>query len=70
MILLSKHFGACRFVYNKFLNEKTSLNYNDNTKSLTDLKKEENFNWLNEVNAQSLQQSLRNLDSSYKRLFT
>lgn len=70
MILLSKHFGACSFVYNKFLNEKTSLNYNDNAKSLTDLKKEENFNWLNEVNAQSLQQSLRNLDSSYKRLFT
>ena len=44
MVLLSKHFGACRFVFNRFLherkekylNEKTSLNYYDNTRTLNE----------------------------------
>lgn len=75
--LMSKHFGACRFVFNRFLNErkekylneKTSLNYYDNAKSLTDLKKEEGFDWLKEINSQSLQAAIRNLDSAYKNFF-
>ena len=75
--LLSKHFGHCRFVFNKFLNdrkekylnEKTSLNYYDNARTLTDLKKEEEFVWLKEVNSQSLQASIRNLDIAYKNFF-
>jgi hypothetical protein len=49
--LLSKHFGACRFVFNRYLNsrketyleEKKSLNYYDNANDLTKLKKEEEF---------------------------
>jgi putative transposase len=77
MVLLSKHFGACRFVFNKFLherkekylNEKTSLNYYDNARTLTDLKKEEDFDWLKEINSQSLQSTIRNLDSAYKSFF-
>jgi len=77
MELLSKHFGACRFVFNKFLherkekylNEKTSLNYYDNARTLTDLKKEEDFDWLKEINSQSLQSAIRNLDSAYKNFF-
>ncbi|MDA3781133.1 MAG: IS200/IS605 family element RNA-guided endonuclease TnpB, partial [Bacteroidales bacterium] len=75
--LLSKHFGHCRFVFNRFLNErkekylneKTSLNYYDNARTLTDLKKEEDFDWLKEVNSQSLQASIRNLDIAYKNFF-
>lgn len=75
--LLSKHFGACRFVFNRFLherkekylNEKTSLNYYDNARTLTDLKKEEGFDWLKEINSQSLQSAIRNLDSAYKNFF-
>lgn len=75
--LLSKHFGHCRFVFNRFLNErkekylneKTSLNYYDNARTLTDLKKEEAFVWLNEVNSQSLQAAIRNLDVAYKNFF-
>lgn len=75
--LLSKHFGHCRFVFNmflnerkeKYLNEKTSLNYYDNARTLTDLKKEEDFAWLKEVNSQSLQASIRNLDIAYKNFF-
>ena len=75
--LLSKHFGHCRFVFNRFLNErkekylneKTSLNYYDNARTLTELKKEEDFDWLKEVNSQSLQASIRNLDIAYKNFF-
>ncbi len=77
IVLLLKHFGACRFVFNKFLherkekylNEKTSLNYYDNARTLTDLKKEEDFDWLKEINSQSLQSAIRNLDSAYKNFF-
>lgn len=75
--LLAKHFGACRFVFNRFLherkekylNEKTSLNYYDNARVLTELKKNENFVWLKEINSQSLQASIRNLDITYKNFF-
>ena len=75
--LLAKHFGACRFVFNRYLNsrketyleEKKSLNYYDNANNLTKLKKEEEFIWLNEINSQSLQSSLRNLDTAYNNFF-
>jgi putative transposase len=76
-ILLSKHFGATRFVFNRYLNsrketyleEKKSLNYYDNANDLTKLKKEEEFVWLKEINSQSLQSSLRNLDTAYNKFF-
>jgi len=72
-ILLGKHFGACRFVFNHYLNkrkesyleDKKSLNYYDNANDLTLLKKDENYIWLKEINSQSLQSSLRNLDTAY-----
>jgi len=70
-----KHFGACRFVYNWSLEQKihayetdkTSLSCYDLNKMLPNLKKE--FEWLIEVNAQSLQQTNKNLDSAFKRFF-
>ena len=76
-VLLSKHFGHCRFVFNrmlsdrkeKYLNEKTSLNYYDNARTLTELKKEEEYVWLKEVNSQSLQAAIRNLDVAYRNFF-
>jgi putative transposase len=76
-ILLAKHFGACRFVFNHYLNkrketyleDKKSLNYYDNANDLTQFKKDENFNWLKEINSQSLQSSLRNLDTAYGKFF-
>ena len=75
--LLAKHFGACRFVFNRYLNsrketyleEKKSLNYYDNANDLTVLKKDEQFVWLKEINSQSLQSSLRNLDAAYNKFF-
>lgn len=78
-ILLERHFGSCRFVYNYFLKkrdeyyvthkdaEKSSLNYFDTQKMLTDLKKE--YPWLYEINSQSLQMSLRFLDNAFKNFF-
>jgi len=76
-VLFSKHFGACRFVFNRYLNcrkesyleEKKSLNYYDNANDLTLLKKNEDFFWLKEINSQSLQSSLRNLDTAYNKFF-
>lgn len=75
--LLSKHFGACRFIFNYYLNErkinytdnKKSLNYYDNASDLTLLKKDEKYIWLKDINAQSLQSSLKHLDTSYNRFF-
>jgi putative transposase len=76
-ILLAKHFGACRFVFNHYLNKRKesylednkSLNYYDNANDLTQFKKDENVDWLKEINSQSLQSSLRNLDTSYVKFF-
>ncbi len=76
-ILLSKHFGCSRFVYNHFLNErkeqyqkdKKSDNYYVQAKSLTELKKTEDYNWLKEVNSQTIQFALRNLDTAYVNFF-
>ena len=52
-----------------YLEEKKSLNYYDNSNDLTVLKKVEQFVWLKEINAQSLQSSLRNLDTAYNKFF-
>ena len=76
-ILFAKHFGSKRFVYNYFLNERKSLylknketlNYYDNAKSLTTLKHNEQYEWLNEINSQTLQAALRDLDTAYNKFF-
>lgn len=77
-ILLAKHFGAKRFVWNHFLNERknayldnnTSLNYYDNASSLTKLKKLDEYAWLKDTNSQSVQASLRDLEVAYNRFFS
>lgn len=77
IVLLNKHFGSIRFIYNYFLNErkteyetnKNSINYYDNAKSLTELKKQDDYIWLKEINSQSLQDSLKNLETAYKNFF-
>ena len=76
-VLLNKHFGCSRFVYNYFLNErkeqyqkdKKSDNYYAQAKTLTDLKKQEDTIWLKEVNSQTLQFALRSLDTAYVNFF-
>ena len=75
--LMAKHFGSTRFCWNYFLaqrkesylEDRKSLNYHDNAKALTLLKKTTEFAWLSEVNAQSLQASLKDLDTAYGCFF-
>lgn len=73
--LIAKHIGCCRFIYNLALETK-QLAYNGNKinlsrydlqKQLPDLKNE--YKWLKEINAQSLQVSLMNLEFAYLGFF-
>ena len=76
-VLLDKHFGCIRYVYNYFLNErkeqyqtdKKSDNYYKQAATLTELKKKDETIWLKEVNSQSLQFALRCLDTAYVNFF-
>jgi len=75
--LLNKHFGSVRWTYNYFLNQrkqeylnnKKSINYYDQAKELTELKRQEETEWLKETNSQSLQYSLKCLDQAYQNFF-
>jgi putative transposase len=77
IILLNKHFGSVRYIFNYFLNKQKSeydtnkkyLNYFANSKALTELKLDEDYKWLKDVSAQSLQQSLKHLECAFKRFF-
>lgn len=72
-----KSFGCTRFVYNWALNlrieayqkDKTKIGWIDLCKRMTQLKKEEETLWLNEVSIQSLQCSIRNMDSAFVKFF-
>ena len=75
--LLAKHFGARRFIYNKFL-EIRQKEYLENAKSLnyyqccalvTKMKKNSEFKWLNEVNSQTIIAALKDLDGAFDRFF-
>lgn len=73
--LIAKHIGSSRFVYNLALETKTTAylgskhNYSafDLVKQLPELKKE--LPWLKEVNSQSLQQAIQNMDIAFKKFF-
>jgi len=72
---LAQTFGCCRFVYNHFLNlrtqfwreEKRRLSYGDCSKLLAELKK--STEWLGQVSAVCVQQSLRHLESAFVNFF-
>lgn len=73
--LIQKTFGCTRFVYNYYLDkrikkyqeENINLTYNQCCNDLTDLKRE--LNWLKEIDAVSLQKSLKDLDTAYQNFF-
>ena len=75
-VLFAKTFGCCRFVYNWALNMKITA-YKERKETLgnvylTNLMKKElkaEYEWLTEVNSQSLQSALRNLDTAYTNFF-
>ena len=64
---LNKQFGAVRFIYNYFLNQRDtqfketgkSDNYYAQTKTLKLMKGQEEFKWLKEINSQTCQQALQ-----------
>lgn len=76
-ILLEKHFGCVRWIYNWGLEQKIK-SWKETGKYLSEftlsgeipkLKKQEETKWLGEVTAQSLQQSLYHLEQAYIRFF-
>ena len=74
-ILIEKHIGSCRYIYNWALSLKIksyeetgkSLSQFDINKRITSLKVENK--WLGEVNSQSLQGMTRNLESAFTKFF-
>lgn len=76
-ILIHKHIGAVRWLYNWGLNKKVetwkqeqkTLNRYDLQKTIPSMKNTEETSWLKEVNSQSLQSSLIHLDEAYSKFF-
>ena len=74
---LARTFGCSRWVYNWALETKTkayyqdeeSLSFTDLSSRLTSKKKEEETEWLSNVSAVTLQQSLRNLNQAFTNFF-
>src|ERR1035437_6516515 len=74
-VLIAKHIGSARFVYNLALETKqiAYAGYQKNlscfalNNQLPELKKE--CHWLKEINSQSLQQSITDLDSAFTKFF-
>jgi putative transposase len=75
-VLLAKHFGCARWMYNwglaekiKAYEKKEKLSCFDIINRVTSLKESQEFSWLNEVNSQCLQMAARNLDNAFQRFF-
>lgn len=76
-IMLAKHFGCNRLVYNKALDLRTSTYIRDGksiskydlNKWITQLKKTEEYSFLKEVHSQTLQQTMQDLDTAFINYF-
>lgn len=75
-ILMLKTIGCSRFAYNWALNRCNELyeqgekyNISNVSKKFTQLKKNEEFKWLNEISSMSMIASIRNLDKAFKSFF-
>ena len=75
-VLMFKSIGCSRFAYNWALNRcnelyKQGIKYNMSNirKEFTQLKKQEDFKWLNEVSNTTMVESMRNLDKAFKSFF-
>ena len=75
--VLQNHFGACRFVYNHFLElkiksykeTKKNLTWVDLANELPKMKQQNETSWLKEVSSVALQQSIIHLDKAYTNFF-
>ncbi len=76
-VLFAKTFGCVRMVYNHWLDRKikqyeenkTAVTYTVCAKEMAELKKTEEYAFLQEVDSVSLQQSLRHLDTAFQNFF-
>lgn len=74
--LINRTFGCSRMIYNKGLSMRNiayaagdKIGYNQTSSMLTELKKQEDYAFLKEVDSIALQQSLRDLDRGFKNFF-
>ena len=75
--LIYKHIGCCRFIWNymldlqntRYKNKEKYLSAFDMIKLLTPLKKQKEYEWLNEVSNKSLCNICRDLDKAFQNLF-
>ena len=75
--MMKQTFGNVRFVYNYFLdlrskewkNDHKSIGYNKTSSLLTDLKKMDEYAWLNLSDSMALQESLKDLDRAFQNFF-
>ena len=74
--ILARTFGCARFVYNRFLAERTAafqrgerMNYNQSSSALSKLKRDPDYLWLNEVSSVPTQQALRHLQTAFRNFF-
>lgn len=75
--ILARTFGCARFAYNYTLRLRTDawfknkqrIGYHETSAILTELKKQPEFGWLNEVSSVPVQQSLRHLQTAFGNFF-
>ena len=74
--LINQTLGCCRLIYNKGLTMRKDsfdnglkIGYKETSAMLTELKRDDNFLFLKDVDSIALQQSLRDLDRAYKYFF-
>ncbi len=74
--IINQTLGCCRLIYNKGLAMRNDafesgqkIGYNQTSAMLTDLKKQNGYAFLKDVDSIALQQSLRDLDRGFKNFF-
>jgi putative transposase len=76
-VILARTFGCARFAYNHMLRLRTDayykrqekVGYHETSGLLTELKKQPEHAWLNEVSSVPVQQSLRHLQAAFSNFF-
>lgn len=76
-VMLAKHFGCCRYAYNKLLglhNEMYEISgfapsLFEMHRLIAEMRQDEDTKWLSEVYGHSLQAALRNLDDAFKKFY-
>ena len=76
-VILARTFGCARFAYNYMLRlrtdawfkEQKKVGYHETSAALTLLKKQPEFEWLNEVSSVPVQQALRHLQTAFSNFF-